>query len=78
MDILEYGGTEMIKELYKKAGELHGHYCPGLAIGVRAAAEALEILKPVKKAHNLCCIAENRACYLDGIQATVYKGLQAV
>lgn len=68
MDILEYGGTEMIKELYKKAGELHGHYCPGLAIGVRAAAEALEILKPSKKAHNLCCIAENRACYLDGIQ----------
>ena len=68
MDILEYGGTEMIKELYKKAGELHGHYCPGLAIGVRAATEALEILKPSKKAHNLCCIAENRACYLDGIQ----------
>lgn len=58
----------MIKELYKKAGELHGHYCPGLAIGVRAAAEALEILKPEKKSHNLYCIAEGRACYLDGIQ----------
>lgn len=68
MDILENGGIEMIKEMYKKAGELHGHYCPGLAIGVRAAAEALEILQPKKKAHNLYCIAESRACYLDGIQ----------
>ena len=59
----------MIKELFKKAGELHGHYCPGLAIGVRASVEALRILEPEKKSHNLYCIAENRACYLDGIQA---------
>ena len=34
-----------IHELYLKAGELHGHYCPGLAIGVRAGAEALRIAK---------------------------------
>ena len=58
----------MIKELYEKAGELHGHYCPGLAIGVRAAAAALDILSPEKKGKNLYCIAEGRACYLDGIQ----------
>lgn len=58
----------MIRELYEKAGELHGHYCPGLAIGVRAAAEALDILNPEKKGKNLYCIAESRACYLDGIQ----------
>ena len=58
----------MIKELYEKAGELHGHYCPGLAIGVRAAAAALDILSPEKKKTNLYCIAESRACYLDGIQ----------
>ena len=58
----------MIKELYEKAGELHGHYCPGLAIGVRAAAAALDILSPEKKGKNLYCIAESRACYLDGIQ----------
>lgn len=58
----------MIKELYEKAGELHGHYCPGLAIGVRAAAEALDILSPEKKGKNLYCIAESCACYLDGIQ----------
>ena len=58
----------MIKELFKKAGELHGHYCPGLAIGVRASVEALRILEPERKKLNLYCIAENSACYLDGIQ----------
>ncbi len=57
-----------IHELYQKAGELHGHYCPGLAIGVRAAAEALRILDIREKGHGLYCIAENRACYIDGIQ----------
>lgn len=58
----------MIHELFRKAGELHGHYCPGLATGVRAAAEALRILEVEKKGHALYCIAENRACYQDGIQ----------
>ena len=58
----------MIHELYRKAGELHGHYCPGLAIGVRAAAEALQILDIQQRGHSLYCISENRACYMDGIQ----------
>ena len=59
----------MIHELYKKAGELHGHYCPGLAIGVRAAAIALERLNIAEKNKGLYCIAESRACYIDGIQS---------
>ena len=59
----------MIHELYKKAGELHGHYCPGLAIGVRAAAIALERLNIEEKSKGLYCIAESRACYIDGIQS---------
>lgn len=58
----------MIHELYQKAGELHGHYCPGLAIGVRAAFEALRILNVKEKGTGLYCIAESRACYIDGIQ----------
>ena len=58
----------MIHELYQKAGELHGHYCPGLAIGVRAAYEALRILEVKEKGTGLYCIAESRACYIDGIQ----------
>ena len=58
----------MIHELYQKAGELHGHFCPGLAIGVRAAAEALRILGTERGGFSKYCIAENRACYQDGIQ----------
>ncbi len=60
----------MIHELYRKAGELHGHYCPGLAIGVRAAQEALRILNVEEDIHSksLYCIAESRACFQDGIQ----------
>ena len=58
----------MIHELYKKAGELHGHYCPGLAIGVRAAAIAMERLNIGEKNKGLFCIAESRACFIDGIQ----------
>lgn len=59
----------MIHELYKKAGGLHGHYCPGLAIGVRAAALALERLSVTENERGLYCIAESRACYIDGIQS---------
>lgn len=58
----------MIHELYRKAGELHGHYCPGLAIGVRAAAIANGRLGIKEKNKGLYCIAESGACYLDGIQ----------
>ena len=52
----------MIHELYRKAGELHGHTCPGLAIGVRAALEALRILddriraREVDKAYLCVCL----------------------
>lgn len=61
---------EDIHEQYKKAGELHGHYCPGLAIGVRAAVLAKELLNIENiESHGIFCVAENLACYIDGIQA---------
>ncbi len=58
----------MIHETFQKAAAFHGHVCPGLAIGVRAAAEALKILGAERGAKGLSCIAESRACYIDGIQ----------
>lgn len=62
----------MIHELYEKAAELHGHKCPGLAIGVRAAVEAKRILEIENiQDKNLYCAAENSACYIDGIQALI-------
>lgn len=58
-----------IHALYREAGKFHGHSCPGLAIGVRAAAEALRILEVEDSDRkDLSCIAESGACYLDGIQ----------
>jgi len=60
----------MIHELYNRAGELHGHCCPGLAIGVRAAFEALRLLEISERGKKgLYCIAESSACYVDGIQS---------
>lgn len=62
-----------IHEEYKKAGLLHGHYCPGLAIGVRAALEGRRVLGE----GSLCVLAERSACWLDGfclIGATVGNG----
>ncbi len=55
--------------LFDEAGKLHGHYCPGLAIGVRAAVEAERILGcDCKTNKDLFCIYEKAACWLDGIQ----------
>lgn len=63
-----------IHELFEAAGNLHGHLCPGLAIGVRAAAEAGGLLHG-----ELRCAIESRACWADGFQsvlgATVGNGM---
>lgn len=69
-----------IQLIYEQAGKLHGHYCPGLAIGVRAAFEAKTAIdSQMQDRHNrLQCLAESPACWLDGIQyvlgATVGNG----
>lgn len=55
-----------IHDLYKTAGELHGHLCPGLAIGVRAAAEAQARLGAVSG-----CTLGHGACWTDGIRSVL-------
>lgn len=57
----------MIHELYESAAVIHGHKCPGLAIGVRAAAEAKRILEA--PGESLSCVAEKNACFIDGIRS---------
>lgn len=58
-----------LQTLFLEAGRLHGHFCPGLASGVRAAAAAAEILGVEPENHrDLYCIAEKTGCYIDGIQ----------
>lgn len=59
-----------IREYYKQAGAFHGHRCPGLAIGVRAACEAGQALgtQMADRHNHIQCLAESTACWLDGIQ----------
>lgn len=58
-----------INELFEKSVEFHGHRCPGLAIGVRAAVEAQKILGAEhSKDEEIVCVSENDACGVDGIQ----------
>jgi formylmethanofuran dehydrogenase subunit E len=60
----------MIKELWEKSIAFHGHACPGLAIGVRAAAEAIRIMDiQFSEDEDVVCITENDACGVDAVQA---------
>ena len=59
----------MIRKQYEEAARFHGHACPGLAIGVRATAEALRLLEITERDDkDLVCVLESLACYADGIQ----------
>lgn len=53
-----------LQDQFQGAGTLHGHYCGGLAIGVRAAWEAEELLH----GGEISCRAEKAACWIDGIR----------
>lgn len=58
-----------IQSLFDKSAEFHGHRCPGLAIGVRAAVEAQKLLGMGHSAdEEIVCVTENDACGVDGIQ----------
>lgn len=58
-----------IHALFDKSVEFHGHQCPGLAIGVRAAVEAQNLLGIGHSAdEEIVCVTENDACGVDGIQ----------
>lgn len=59
----------MDKELWKKCVEFHGHECPGLAIGFRAAEIAKEKMSlSFSRDEEIVCITENDACGIDAIQ----------
>ena len=57
------------KELWEKCAAFHGHVCPGLTIGYKAALYAIELLKlTFSEDEQVVCIAENDACGIDAIQ----------
>jgi formylmethanofuran dehydrogenase subunit E len=55
------------KNMIEKVIDFHGHWCPGLAIGIRAAELALQKLKDPKEA-NWVVVVETDMCGVDAIQ----------
>jgi formylmethanofuran dehydrogenase subunit E len=54
----------------QQAIEFHGHFCPGLAIGYRAAKAALEKLQVTRADdEEIVAIVETDACGIDALQS---------
>lgn len=48
--------------------EFHGHMCPGLAVGIQAAALALERIGPRAEDEEIVVVTETDMCAVDAIQ----------
>ena len=61
-----------LESLLKKAGELHGHFCPFVALGVRAGVIGLRRLDIEVNLgmEEVIAIVETNNCFSDGIQMT--------
>jgi formylmethanofuran dehydrogenase subunit E len=71
--------TERDKEIWQKAAAFHGHICPGLTIGYKAALYARDLLGlAFSEDEEAVCVAETDACGVDAISValgcTVGKG----
>lgn len=52
-----------------KAAALHGHYCPGLAMGIMAATKAMRMMRETGDGmEDLLAITETNNCFSDGVQ----------
>lgn len=66
IELLKKGDLEGLLTL---AGELHGHFCPGLAFGVKAGCLGLRKLDFVNTGmEELVAVVECNNCFVDGIQ----------
>ena len=64
MDIKDIKDEEL-----RRCAEFHGHICPGLTIGYRAAQYAKKLLKlGFSEDEDIVCVSENDACGVDAIQ----------
>jgi formylmethanofuran dehydrogenase subunit E len=58
-----------LQKLLRISGLLHGHYCPGSAIGVKAAARAVKELGGKSTGmEEIVAIVETNSCFSDGVQ----------
>ena len=61
--------AEDLPKLLKMSGMLHGHFCPFLAIGVKAAVRAMNELGVSSAGmEEVVAIVETNNCFSDGIQ----------
>ena len=68
-EIEEATFSNELSRLLTMAGMLHGHYCPFLAIGVKAAARAVRELGTRSTGmEEVIAIVESNNCFSDGVQ----------
>jgi formylmethanofuran dehydrogenase subunit E len=67
--IVQLTRNNKLTELLILAGTLHGHYCPGLAMGVIAATYAVNhIRESADGLEDLLAVVEINSCFVDAIQ----------
>lgn len=61
-----------LERLLKKTGEIHGHFCPGSALGVMASVYGLTHpdmgFAPSDGMEGLMAVVETNSCFADGVQ----------
>lgn len=58
-----------VRGLLVLSATLHGHFCPGLAMGVKAAASAVRELRVSSTGmEEVVAIVETNSCFSDGVQ----------
>jgi formylmethanofuran dehydrogenase subunit E len=60
--------TSVSEEVIRQVATFHGHMCPGVAIGIRAAEYALQKVGPTSPSDEIVAIVETDMCAVDAIQ----------
>lgn len=69
IDLRNYIFANLTETLMIKAAQMHGHFCPGLAMGIMAATKAMNLLEAESDGmEDLLAITETNNCFSDGIQ----------
>ncbi len=61
-------GTQVASETVEDIVRFHGHMCPGLAMGIRAAEVALRMIGPHSSDEEVVALTETNMCGVDAIQ----------
>ncbi len=61
-------GTRIAPETVEEIVRFHGHMCPGLAMGIRAAEVALREVGPHSSDEEVVALTETNMCAVDAIQ----------